>query len=758
MTDRRTPWIAAPLGLALLGLALGGGWAPGAAASVESVPLEGNRFKVTFKHSPVIAVKEVRLAGSWNSWNKPYQLMTAKAGGVYEAELELKPGHYAYKFVLDGETWKRDEDNPKTEPDGQSGLNSVLDLGGGPAREPGKEGDGSVSAAELSHDPTSLAQACALDGRRRLVLRMQTAAHDVESVLVDALPRPEAAQDPALGEGAEAGMVPLRRIARNLDGHDVWEARLLFPKGTTDVRYQFLARDGDARVALGKKGTATKSRGADAGRFTVTLEKAARFETPEWARDAVFYQIFPDRFCNGDASNDPKLPRRPEGQAWGVDDAFLEEWGSEPAHFNFFGGDLKGIQQKLEYLVSLGVNALYLNPIFAARSNHKYDCADYEKVDPSFGTQEEFDRLVAECDKRGMRVILDAVFNHTGDAHYAFQDCMKNGPKSPYWSWYFIPGDKVIQSPKPNYQCWWGFGTLPQLNTKNPKVVEHLLRVGEKWLKAGAAGWRLDVPNEVEAVNPEFWPEFRRRVRKARPDAYIVGEIWTDAQPYLKGDRFDAVMNYPFRTAALEFLGKGATLADKFDQMLSQQRATYAEPALRVQFNLLGSHDTERVLSVTGDPRRVRLCQTFQFAYLGPPVVYYGDEVGVSGGKDPECRRCFPWEDGKQDAATRDHVTRLAKARAQELALRRGTVRTVATEGAAIAFLREPEAGEPGRPVLCVLNASEREVELDVPVPGARALDLLEGQAARPVEKGKLHVTVPPVSGQLFALEAGSGQ
>ena len=178
------------------------------------------------------------------------------------------------------------------------------------------------------------------------------------------------------------------------------------------------------------------------------------------------------------------------------------------------------------------------------------------------------------------------------------------------------------------------------------------MKVGEEWLKTGSSGWRLDVPNEVEAINPDFWPEFRRRVRKAKPYAYIVGEIWTDARSYLQGDRFDAVMNYPFRSAALEFLAKGAGGIDarKFDDLLAQQRATYPEPALRVQFNLLGSHDTERLLTVAGDDaRRVRLCQVFQFGYLGPPVVYYGDEVGVSGGKTPSAAAASP---GKRPSRT----------------------------------------------------------------------------------------------------------
>jgi len=261
------------------------------------------------------------------------------------------------------------------------------------------------------------------------------------------------------------------------------------------------------------------------------------------------------------------------------------------------------------------------------------------------------------------------------------------------------------------------------------------------------------VPNEVEAVNPDFWPEFRRRVRKAKPDAYIVGEIWTDAREYLKGDRFDAVMNYPFRSAALEFIAKGDIDAKKFEDLLAQQRATYPEPALRVQFNLLGSHDTERVLHVAKDARRVRLCQTFQFAYLGPPVVYYGDEVGVTGGKDPECRRCMPWDEAKQDQETRAHVALLGKVRAKESALRRGTVRALHAEGKLFAFVREAEAGDAGRSVLCVLNAGETTASVDLKVSATRAHDLLVEGRMLELQDGVLHVEAGPLSGTVLALE-----
>jgi cyclomaltodextrinase len=673
-----------------------------AEAKVEAKAIDsGARYRVTFKHQPVIACERVAVAGSFNGWSKSKHTMKdADGDGTYELTLTLPRGAHHYKYVVNGSVWKHDADNPRTESDGHSGFNSVLDLGAGAPAQPGKVGDGAIAMDQLIHDPNDLSQACAVDGRRRLVLRIHTLRDDLERVSVRATPRPV------------GGAVSARRIAI-VDGRAVWEARLTFSKAPSRVRYTFQLEDGETskRFPEGRK------------RFSISTKKAGRFVTPDWVRDAVFYQIFPDRFRNGDETNQPThLPKRPAGQPWHVDDRYVEKWGAEPSHFNFMGGDLKGITDKADYLRSLGVTALYLNPIFKAASNHRYDASDYETIDPALGTLDDFHGMRDALKKRGIKLLLDCVFNHTGDKHYAFQDAMKKGPESKYWDWYFFDGGfPVKQSPKPNYRCWWGFGSLPQLNTTKPKVIEHLMGAGLRWLREGAHGWRLDVPNEVDALNPEFWREFRRRVKKQDPNAYVVGEIWTDARSWLQGDKFDAVMNYPVRSAALEFLLKGGVDAAAFEAKLAEQLATYPEPALRVQFNLLGSHDTARVLHVAkGDARRVRAAQAFLYAWPGAPVLYYGDEVGVNGGKDPECRRTFPWKSQDQDATTLAHVRRLGAARKTERALRRGTVRFLLSEGKLSAFVREAETGEKGRPVICLLNGSGRKAEFRVPLTGLK--------------------------------------
>jgi cyclomaltodextrinase len=709
-----------------------------ARAGTRIEPIEGGaRFRVTFSHQPVIAAQSVAVAGSWNGWSPTATpLRDDDHDGRFEVTIELPRGRHSYKFVLNGTTWQHDGDNPKTDADGHSGFNSVLDLGAQAAATPGRVGDQSVAVDQLLHDPTSLAFASALDGGRRLVLRLHVLRDDCQRVTVSATPRP-------LG-GDE---VACRKIAQ-VDGRDVWEARLAWssPPGGR-VRYTFNVHDGGA--------TPTK---LPAGRekLSVLMSDAGRFVTPDWVRDTIFYQVFPDRFRDGNAQNEPALPRRPAGRPWALDDAFMEAWDAEPTNRDFMGGDLAGVTEKADYLRDLGVNALYLNPIFAAASNHRYDAADYERIDPALGTLDDFHALRDALRARSMRMILDCVFNHTGDEHYAFQDCMQKGPASRYWGWYFFEGYPVVRSPKPNYRCWWNFGDLPQLNTANPDVVKHLLGVGKKWLEEGAQGWRLDVPNEVDAVNPEFWPEFRRRVKKQDPDAYIVGEIWTDARDWLKGDKFDAVMNYPVRSAALELLGKPDGIdAPAFASALTTQLATYPEAALRVQFNLLGSHDTPRLRTVCGgDARRARLCFSFLFAWPGAPVVYYGDEVGLLGGKDPECRRTYPWDHpDKQDLPTLEHVRALCHVRTAEPALRRGTVRFLLTDGKLVALVREPEPGDRGRPVVVILNASGTQQTVRVPLDGLTGEPhaLLGAQGAK-LEGGALVVEVGALEAAYVAL------
>jgi cyclomaltodextrinase / maltogenic alpha-amylase / neopullulanase len=696
------------------------------------------RYKVQFRYQPVIAVDSVNLAGTFNGWRKDSTTMKERgSSGVYEVELELSFGKHEYKFVLNGKTWLQDGSNSESQPDGNGGLNSVVHIGRRAAAGEGKIGDGKIHEEDVIHDPRSLVFASAVDDDRRVILRLHVLKNDIKSVMV--------AAQPGLARSGRhfAEMEQIATVA----GRDVYEARLFFKNKIPKVlRYRFLIHDGDQKPQIyGRKGL-----GPQSPYFQLVLAHAGRFETPDWVRDAVFYQIFPDRFRNGDPKNDFKglrnVPVRPKGRRWSKNDAFFEKWGSKPSYFNFFGGDLRGIEEKLDYIKDLGINTIYLNPIFKSFSNHRYDAADFELVDPRLGTEEDFKRLCAKAKMKGLRIILDAVFNHTGDKHYAFDDLRLKGPRSRYKNWFFVDKFPIKGGGNPSYKCWWNFPDLPQLNTANPKVVGHLMKVATKWLKLGGSGWRLDVPNEVEAVNPRFWKEFRQKVRATREDSYIVGEIWTDAAPWLNEDKFDATMNYPVRRAVIDYLIQGDISAEIFDAALSEQRARLPEAALRVQFNLLGSHDTARLKFVAKeDSNRVKLAYGFLFSYLGAPVVYYGDEVGMTGDKDPDCRRTFPWQQSKQDQSMKEWIQSLAKLRRDEPSLRRGLVKPALARGAHYAFWRIPDTQDPGRPLLVVMNNSSTKTSITIPtlaadLPKSAMTDLLKKAAVSRDNTGSVKV------------------
>ena len=351
---------------------------------------------------------------------------------------------------------------------------------------------------------------------------------------------------------------------------------------------------------------------------------------PAWVKDAVFYQIFPDRFC-----------RSERYKAVGK----FVPWDSKPTRTNMFGGNLRGITDKLKYILDLGANALYLCPIFKSNSNHRYHTVDYFEIDPVLGTLKDFDALVKKAHSLGIRVILDGVFNHCSRGFFQFNSLMELGEDSPYRDWFHVHSWPIhAYSGKPNYECWWNYPALPKFNTDCADVREYLFSVAEFWTKRGIDGWRLDVPNEID--DDSFWQEFRRRVKAVEPDAYIVGEIWDNPERWLQGDQFDGVMNYVFRKAVMQYLfDENAIPTEEFCRRLQS-----AFPAGRgdTPMNLLGSHDTTRIKS---QPRtsldRIKLAYALMFFLPGAPCIYYGDEIGMEGGKDPDCRRTMPWEELK---------------------------------------------------------------------------------------------------------------
>lgn len=401
------------------------------------------------------------------------------------------------------------------------------------------------------------------------------------------------------------------------------------------------------------------------------------FQTPVWVRDAVFYQIFLERFARGAPARDPMG---------------MQPWGSMPTHATFMGGNLQGVLDRLGYLADLGVTALYLTPIFESPSNHRYDTMDYFRVDPHLGDLDLLLRLVDTCHRRGIHVVLDGVFNYCSDRHPFFLDVKRHGRQSPYWNWFHIrnwpiPDHFNHQEALHWYDCWWGFGTLPKLNYHHPEVEEYFLNVATYWLReAGTDGWRLDVPNEVIQ---SFWPKFRRAVKAVNPEAYIVGEIWDDATPWLQGDQFDAVMNYRFQKALIDYFAEEHIDTRAFDDALRHLLLAYPEPATHVMLNLLGSHDTARPMTVARrrDQARalesLKLMVAMQFTCAGAPCIYYGDEMALEGDKDPDCRRCYPWgweqrpDDRGQRSALLAYYKKLIALRKANPALRCGAFHRV---------------------------------------------------------------------------------
>lgn len=382
-------------------------------------------------------------------------------------------------------------------------------------------------------------------------------------------------------------------------------------------------------------------------------------KVPEWAQDAIFYQIIPERFANGDPSNDPEE---------------TEPWGGQPKMDNFFGGDLKGVLDHLNDLADLGINAIYFTPLFKSPSNHKYDTVDYKQVDPHFGTNALLKEVVEACHAKGIRVMLDAVFNHCSEQFPPFQDVLKNGEKSKYKDWFHVNQFPArIENGIATYDTFGFYGNMPKFNTANPEVKQYLLDVAEYWIREiKLDGWRLDVANEVDH---HFWRDFRTVVKAVNPEAYIVGEVWSDSLSWLSGDQFDSVMNYPFAEKVLEFFNggmDGATFSNRMSSLLMR----YPQQTNEVVFNMLCSHDTPRLLTrVGGDKRKQKLAVVFLFTYMGTPCIFYGDEVGITGDVDPDCRKCMIWEQNKQDRELYDFYKMMIHLRKKNKALREGRFR-----------------------------------------------------------------------------------
>ncbi|MEL6382350.1 MAG: glycoside hydrolase family 13 protein [Cyanobacteria bacterium J06626_18] len=439
-------------------------------------------------------------------------------------------------------------------------------------------------------------------------------------------------------------------------------------------------------------------------------------QTPEWVKHAVFYQIFPDRFA--------RTQRPINRPAMAVP---LEPWDSPPTLAGYKGGDLWGVMENLDYLQDLGITALYFTPIFQSTCNHRYHTHDYYQIDPLLGGNEAFAEFLDAAHQRHIRVVLDGVFNHASRGFFYFNDILENGPTSPWLDWFKIeewPLSAYDGSKPANYVSWVNNRALPQFNHANPAAREYIMQIGEYWIRQGVDGWRLDVPDEV--TEPGFWQEFHDRIKAVNPEAYIVGEIWTPAQQWLDGTQFDGVMNYPFTGPTMAFTGGDLVVmelaeipsyypyptldAAGYQAKIEELLALYPWEIQLTQLNLLSSHDTARALSVMGDDQAsLELAVLLQLTFPGAPSIYYGDEVGLKGGLDPDCRRVFPQEADWNRALLKHHQALIAL-RHQYPALRTGKYRTLVAQGQLYGFERQGEKDS----LIVLVNAGDSAAELDL--------------------------------------------
>lgn len=721
--------------------------------SIEARARADGRWELLASIRPEGGAERIVLAGDFNGWSRDATPLARGADGVWRTSLVVPSGVWSYKFIVDGR-WLPDPLNRERVDDGHGGENSVLRLGAVAARGDaalGVAGDGRIEVDALGHEParTPYRQRGA---EGHWIIRYRTLAGDVERVEL------------LLDEPRELPMT----LALRSGGFDLWEAVL--PAAAEGRAYTFRVVDG-----------ATALRHPEIQRLDAA---SPALRTPEWAKHAIWYQIMPERFRNGDAANDPK-PLRPWRSDWYEPSGWELDSGRSFHDYVYdrrYGGDLQGVREKLGYLKELGVNAIYFTPIFHAESLHKYDATSYVHVDEHLGVVGDYasaeakedlldpstwtftgsDRVfldfLREAKALGFRVVVDGVFNHVGTRHPALRDVREKGAASRYADWFSVRSWEPFE-----YEGWAGFGSLPAFRKDDEHGLAsatlraHIAAITRRWMDPdgdgdpsdGVDGWRLDVPNEVPMA---FWREWRALVKSINPEAYLVGEIWRRADDWLDGASFDAVMNYQFAEAALAWVGNRERRIppSEVDRRLAELRVAYPEEASLVLQNLLGSHDTDRLLSMlenpdrdynrenrlqdgatdyfTGRPsaesfRKARLLLLLQMTYVGAPMIWYGDEVGMWGANDPSCRKPMLWKDlepyavPEENRVDEEHLAfhRAAIAlRNATPALRVGAFRTLLVDDAEDVWVFERTLGE--ERIVVALNASGRDATVALPL------------------------------------------
>jgi len=511
------------------------------------------------------------------------------------------------------------------------------------------KGDIPMNRGAIAHMPDSRYCYCITPGR--FLFRIQTGRDDIAQVRLHFRDKYIPVQFIDTRDS-----VLMKCVAQDVS-HDYFEAEISID--VVCLRYYFELTDREGQTLYYSNCRFLKEPSEDNDRMfdlPQNLREVERFQVPEWAKNKIVYQVFPARFAT-------------------TEDVSPKVWYKTPMdRTSDLKGNLRGIMSRLDYLKELGVDVLYMTPIFHSKSTHKYDTIDYYAIDPSFGTTEDLVELVEMAHNMGLRVVLDAVFNHSAPEFFAFRDLEKNWENTPYRDWYYTNGKPKrpkLRLVKPNYKCFSYFGGMPKLNLENDETARYFIDLALYWMRtAKIDGWRLDVGDEVSHY---FWRRFRNALKAEFPEALIVGEVWHYAADFLQGDNWDSVMNYPFLNAVMDFVAEENISASEFLNELGFLRGNLNNACHSVLWNLLDSHDTPRALHRCGENKdKMKLMVAIQLLLPGMPFLYYGDEVGMTGGRDPDCRRGMLWDENRQDKDMFRYYQRLIEIRKQNPVLTEG--------------------------------------------------------------------------------------
>lgn len=649
--------------------------------------------EVLFAYQGDANTKSAAVIGTFNDWSATADVMTNTFGNIWMTNIDLPDGVYYYNFLVNGEVIT-DPANPKTIPNDKGGYYSLLTVGNY-TLPTGKLGSGVIHKNYIHFDENSFEYVDPAS-TKTIYFSFEALHDDIDSATLD----------------VNGYMYPMKRIVMN-QYTDIF--RTDFHPTSNSFNYKFLLQNGTTKVEIGSSGIATSS---NFFFFNFASPTVRILSVPKWSEGAVVYEIFPERFWDGNPLNNPPGTL---------------QWGGTPTNTDFFGGDLRGIIDHLDYLKSLGINELYTTPIFEAPSNNKYDTQNYMEIDPHFGTLKTFEELSKDLNQDDIHWILDGVFNHTGTEFFAFQNLLENQQKSPYKDWYFVLKYPVIEMPG-YYRTFENYASLPKLNVMNPDVQKYLKGVIDYWTSKGISGWRIDSAN---VIANQFLVELYGWIHEVNPNSLDVAEIWTNTSQWFDEGAFNSVMNYLFQSAAYNFIIYGAG-AKSFVDSTNSYLNTYPPQLWNSLWNLIDSQDTPRALTVAnGDLNKMMALVGLQMTFPGAPMIYYGDEIGMTGGNDPLNRGCMIWDNSKWNMKLFDWYKSMIRIHEDNAPLRYGSYTPILTYKDILGFERSYE----GQDIYVFINGGSSVESATVQLSGIFK-DLVDGAVLS--SKDNLKLTLGP--------------